>query len=249
MTGAARMPYRMKDLSEMTGLPRQAIHFYIQQGLVPEGKKTGRNMAWYGDVHVARIKLVKQLQNERFLPLRAIRAVLGETKDPFTPEQRTMLLEVKERLGDAIPPPATRYVDAAGVLARTGIREKELRQMMELGLVACIEDAPVAATGGKRGAKRLRIAKDDVWMVETWGEVRKAGFSAKLGFSPKDLLVIEETLGKLFDWETETLTSRLSGLSPAEVGLMVQKALPLLNSFLVRAHERKVRTFFAQLGG
>ena len=86
-------------------------------------------------------------------------------------------------------------------------------------------------------------------MVETWGEVRKAGFSAKLGFSPKDLLVIEETLGKLFDWETETLTSRLSGLSPAEVGLMVQKALPLLNSFLVRAHERKVRTFFAQLGG
>ena len=39
--------YRMKDLCEASGLPRQAIHFYIQQGLLPPGQKTGRNMAWY----------------------------------------------------------------------------------------------------------------------------------------------------------------------------------------------------------
>ena len=30
-----RWRYRMKDLCEATGLPRQAIHFYIQQGLLP----------------------------------------------------------------------------------------------------------------------------------------------------------------------------------------------------------------------
>ena len=41
----ARFPYRMKDLCDRTGLPRQVIHFYIQQGLLPEGQKTGRNMA------------------------------------------------------------------------------------------------------------------------------------------------------------------------------------------------------------
>ncbi len=240
---AARLPYRMKDLSERTGLPRQVIHFYIQQGLVPEGEKTGRNMAWYGEEHLARIKLVRQLQHERFLPLRAIRAVLGETRDPFTDEQRTMLLEVKDRLGDALAPSATGYVDAKTVLARAGVPEKELRQMIALGLVACIDDA---AKGKK---PRLRIAADDAWIVETWGEVRRAGFSPSLGFSPKDLAVIEEKLGELFDWETATLTSRLEGLDPAVVGAMIQKVLPLLNSFLVRAHERKVRTFFAQLGG
>ena len=38
-----RWCYRMKDLCEATGLPRQAIHFYIQQGLLPAGRKTGRN--------------------------------------------------------------------------------------------------------------------------------------------------------------------------------------------------------------
>ena len=44
--------YRMKDLCELTGLPRQVIHFYIQQGLVPEGHKTGPNMAYYGEEHL-----------------------------------------------------------------------------------------------------------------------------------------------------------------------------------------------------
>ena len=31
---------KMKDLCELTGLPRQAVHFYIQEGLVPEGDRS-----------------------------------------------------------------------------------------------------------------------------------------------------------------------------------------------------------------
>ena len=54
--------YRMKDLCELTGMSRQAIHFYIQQGLVPEGQKVSRNMAWYGPEHVDRIQQIQRLQ-------------------------------------------------------------------------------------------------------------------------------------------------------------------------------------------
>ena len=66
-----RWCYRMKDLCESSGLPRQAIHFYIQQGLLPPGRKTGRNMAWYTDEHIERLRLIKKLQHEQFLPLKA----------------------------------------------------------------------------------------------------------------------------------------------------------------------------------
>ena len=38
---AEAWPYKMRDLCRITGMPRQAIHFYIQQGLVPPGRKTG----------------------------------------------------------------------------------------------------------------------------------------------------------------------------------------------------------------
>ena len=50
---------RMRDLCEATGLDRQAVHFYIQQGLLPPGRKTGRNMAWYTHAHVERLDLIK----------------------------------------------------------------------------------------------------------------------------------------------------------------------------------------------
>ena len=84
-------PYRMKDLCRLTGLPRQVIHFYIQQGLVPEGHKTGRNMAYYGDEHVRRVRLVRTLQHERFLPLKASRALLERTTNPTEHEVRYWL--------------------------------------------------------------------------------------------------------------------------------------------------------------
>ena len=92
-------PYRMKDLCDRTGLSRQVIHFYVEQGLLPEGRKTGRNMAYYAESHVERIKLIRQLQHERFLPLRAIRAVLDEEDEGLSKEQRRLLVDVKHRLG------------------------------------------------------------------------------------------------------------------------------------------------------
>src|SRR4051812_29405876 len=98
MTQRDAYPFKMKDLCARTGLPRQAVHFYIQQGLVPEGHKTGRNMAYYGPEHVERLLLVRRLQHERFLPLKAIRALLDERDDAFSPAQRRLLEDVKQHL-------------------------------------------------------------------------------------------------------------------------------------------------------
>ena len=66
----------MRDLCARTGLSRQAIHFYVAQGLVEAPKKTGRTMGYYTEAHVERILLVRRLQEEHFLPLKAIRAMI-----------------------------------------------------------------------------------------------------------------------------------------------------------------------------
>ena len=39
---AVPVRYRMGELCTLTGLPRQVIHFYIHEGLLPEGTKTGK---------------------------------------------------------------------------------------------------------------------------------------------------------------------------------------------------------------
>src|SRR5688572_30388115 len=89
---------RMRDLTERTGLSRQAIHFYVEQGLVDPPKKTGATMGYYTDAHVERILLVKKLQEEHFLPLKAIRAMLDEKHGGFSRAQQQVLRDVKARL-------------------------------------------------------------------------------------------------------------------------------------------------------
>jgi hypothetical protein len=234
-----RYPHRMKDLCELTGLDRQTIHFYIQQGLVPEGQKTGRNMAYYGPEHVERIHLIRKLQNERFLPLKAIRAMLDGRDDQFTGEQRALLLDVKRLLGPALgssdAPAET--VSARDVCEASGVTIEELEAMVSVGLLSTVR---------KHG--EMLLNRDDAWMIEHWGELRRAGLTSELGFEVADMAVYEDIIAALFARETEMLMPRLSHLPPAQVAAMVERALPIVNRFLARYHSTKVRNFFAALG-
>jgi len=229
----------MKDLCTLSGLPRQAIHFYIEQGLVPEGHKTGRNMAYYGDEHLERIRLVRQLQHERLLPLKAIRAVIDEKGDGFSPVQRRMLADVKQRLGSPVLSGARGRHDTVAVrevMLRAGVDQQDFDGLVELGLFA--------VSGAK---SRRRMARDDAWIVELWGEVRRLGFTRERGFSPDLLGLFEEAISRMFDRETRVLSRLLAHVPAGEVASMVERSLPLIHSFLVRYHEAKVRDFFAAM--
>lgn len=234
-----RFPYRMKDLCEATGLDRQTIHFYIQQGLVPEGHKTGRNMAYYGAEHLERIQLVRRLQNERFLPLKAIRAVLLGQDDQFTTAQRALLLDVKRILGSSLgasdEPRET--VDADELCREHGVDRDELDEMVAVGLFTTVQKG-----------KRTLVSRDDAWMIEHWAQLRRAGMTKDLGFIVADMAMYEDLIAALFSRETDMLLPRLSHLPPERVAAMVERALPIVNSFIARYHTTKVRNFFAALG-
>jgi DNA-binding transcriptional MerR regulator len=236
---AASWPYKMADLSRLTGLPRQAIHFYIQQGLVPPGHKTGRNTARYGEVHVERIRVVKELQAERFMPLRAIRAVIDGREDEFTPAQRTLLVEVKQRLAATLAraPEVDARVDADALLARHGLDRKDLAEL---------EDASVVTVHRGRRGKRS-VSSDDVWAFELLGEVRRAGFTRKLGFDAALFGIYEQAVTALVERETRVLAERLDKLPPDKLAPMLEQAMPLVHQFFARFHAKKVRDFFATL--
>jgi DNA-binding transcriptional MerR regulator len=233
---------KMKDLCEATGLPRQAIHFYIQQGLLPPGRKTGRNMAFYGEEHVARVRLIKKLQHERFLPLKAIRALLDDQESQFSAAQRSLLLEVKQRFTtsqlartDAAPEVA---VDADEVCTRHGVERADLARMIEIGILGARQD--------EQG--RTLIAHDDVWVLQAWGEIQRLGYAKELGFRVDDLLLLEEVVQDLFNREALLLASRMERLPPERAAEMIERALPIVHSFVTGFHVAKIRNFFASLG-
>ena len=229
--------YRMRDLCQATGLERQTIHFYIQEGLLPEGKKTGRNMAYYGEDHLERLRLIKKLQEERFLPLRAIRAVLGGKSGGFSKEQRKLLADVKTRLLDAPPGRAlvggpTELVGAAEVAEAHGVEARDVEEMIELGLLT-----------SEGSSKKIR--RDDAWLVGAWADLNKAGLSRDRGFTPKDLMMVDEAITGLFEKERELFIDRLIDLPPEDLARLLERVLPLMGDLIAKLHAQKTRDIFA----
>lgn len=231
-------PYKMKDLCELTGLGRQAIHFYIQQGLLPPGNKTGRNMAWYGEAHLERLKLIKRLQHERFLPLKAIKAILDDQQSAFSATQRGFLLGVKQHLVPTLDDAAALTVDAGELAARLGIEPSDVERMIELELVGARTDA-----SGRRA-----VRQDDVWLVAAWAEVKRLGFADALRITPDDLRMYDEAVTQLLTRETQLIASRLPAIPEERAAELIEKVLPVVHSILTGMHHAKIRNFLASIG-
>lgn len=231
---------RMKDLCERTGLPRQAIHFYIHEGLLPAGHKTGRNMALYGEEHVARLKLIKSLQHERFLPLKAIKALLDGQEAQYSSAQRRLLGEIKQRFTTSSltvargPEPTVRADEAC---ARAGVPRPDLDRAVELGIIGAREDE----------AGRTVLAAEDQWLLEAWGEIRRLGYADELGLKIDDVAMLQEVVDDLFHREAALLVRRMDRMSPERGAEMIERALPIVHRLLTGLHTKKINAFFATL--
>jgi DNA-binding transcriptional MerR regulator len=77
----------MSELADRSGVSAATIKHYLREGLLGDEAgivRTSRNMAWYPPEYVERIRLIKRLQEERYLPLRLIKELLDE-RPPRTP--------------------------------------------------------------------------------------------------------------------------------------------------------------------
>ena len=77
----------MSELAEASGVSTGTIKHYLREGLLPEPVRTSRNMAYYPPDFVERIRLIKRLQEERFMPLRLIKGVLDDAGRPRIPRE------------------------------------------------------------------------------------------------------------------------------------------------------------------
>lgn len=100
---------KMSELAEASGVSAGTIKHYLREGLLGGEDaivRTSRNMAWYPPEYVDRIRLIKQLQEERFLPLRLIKELLAD-RPPRTPREAVDLppnaLDRLEELGVLTP--------------------------------------------------------------------------------------------------------------------------------------------------
>lgn len=73
----ARRRMRMAELVRESNVPRETIHFYLREGLLPPPEKAGRTLAYYDDAHLERLRFVRHLRDEKYLPIPVIRSILN----------------------------------------------------------------------------------------------------------------------------------------------------------------------------
>jgi len=185
----------MSELAERSGVSAGTIKHYLREGLLGNGaevKRTSRNMAYYPEEFVERLRLIKRLQEERFMPLRAIRDVITED-----PDRASRLIELEDRiLGLAIKARETGRVSRAKVRAAYDVPQNVLDRLEKLDIL----------TPNARG-----YDADDVAVIEAISRFRAGGYEEAIGFTVYDTLRYREALEPLVEEEVRVLLDRLAG--------------------------------------
>src|SRR6516164_8665098 len=185
---------RISELAERSGVSAGTIKHYLREGLLgseEEVVRTARNMAYYPPQFVQRIQLIKRLQEERFMPLRVIRELIGSD-----PERTMRMIELEDRILErAIEAGETGRVSRAKVRETYEVPQNVLDRLEELGVLE-----PAA-----RGYDR-----DDVAIIEAISRFRAGGYEEAIGFTVYDTLRYREALEPLVEEEVTVLLSRLA---------------------------------------
>ena len=91
---------KMSELAERSGVSAGTIKHYLREGLLGEGDeivRTSRNMAYYPPEYVERIRLIKRLQEDRFMPLRVIKDRIVERAVEQRESERVSVAEARRR--------------------------------------------------------------------------------------------------------------------------------------------------------
>ena len=183
---------KMAELAERSGVPAATIKHYRREGLLPEPVNTSRNMAYYPPEFVDRLRLIKRLQEERFMPLKVIKQALDNE-----PERLTALVELEDRILErALQARETGRVSRAEVKRRYEVPDVVLDRLAEIGML----------TPSRRG-----YDPDDVQIIAAISRFRAGGYEQSLGFTVYDTLRYREALQPLVEEEIRTMIGRLAG--------------------------------------
>jgi DNA-binding transcriptional MerR regulator len=193
--GAGSGRLKMSELAERSGVSAGTIKHYLREGLLgteADVLRTSRNMAYYPEDFVDRVRLIKRLQEERFMPLRVIREMMADD-----PGRAARLIELEDRILE-------RAIEA-GEAARVSRRAVHDTYDLPRNVLERLEELEVL-TPNPRG-----YDADDVAIIEAISRFRAGGYEEAIGFTVYDTLRYREALAPLVQEEVAVLLARLAG--------------------------------------
>jgi len=221
---------RMKQLTAETGVTKATVQFYVHEGLIPKPIKTHANMAYYDESHVSAIRLVRELQSKRFLPLSVIKRVMQGEKGGMSVDEIRTLVEIDGKFFTNIQEnPTLKGLNVNELSERAGVSLEDIRTMERMEILT-----PV-----KKGNHKL-YGEVDIRIVECLGKLRKAGFTPDLGLDAGALKMYWDFMKMLVAQELELFTSITTGRVPAQKLPAMMEAAAVNTSNLMGLLHKKI---------
>lgn len=217
----------MSEIARRAAVAPSTIKYYMSQGLLPRPVKTSRNMAYYDQSTVERVRLIKELQEKAFLPLSVVRRILRHTPDPGD------IREVLKFRGFRPP-------EWGG-----GLEGIEERRLTEEGLITAEDLRRLERVGiidpEVRHGERF-YGPDDASIIRNLVRVRKAGFTPQRGFRIEHLKIYREALEELAKKEIGlALQGILGKMKPEELLKVAEEVMTCTNEMIAALHRKIVR--------
>ncbi|MFW6333708.1 MAG: MerR family transcriptional regulator [Desulfosalsimonas sp.] len=231
---------KIGDLVRITGVSKETIHYYIRKGVLPRPRKAGKNKADYGGHYVDKIRLIRALRRNYFLPISVIKKLM-EKQNSRSPEERVSFEFITEFIR---PLDQLLYEEVEGrraFMAATGISGKWLDKMEQWGII----------TGENRSARHC-YARDDVIIGKLLVDMERAGLGPRDGFNPEDLRQMTDVLR---DFVARNVGKRAENLSdsghqqeePFKSGSGVTRTTEIMSLFFYHIYRKIAKEEYQKL--
>ncbi|MGB5948542.1 MAG: MerR family transcriptional regulator [Parvibaculum sp.] len=222
---------KMKELERETGIGRETIRFYIREGLLPEPVRPKRNVADYGPQHVARLKLIRRLQQERFLPLSVIKTIVkAEASDPAAGFEAFIGLE--SRLGPLVSEPRNpEPMRLADVAEKTKVSVEDIRQFASFGFVHI-----------EKNDHGEWLSPRNVRLIELIGESRASGFTEEdAGYTIEDFRIYAQMASVLAHHEVTQFYRNLGRrINSEDAARLAARGVQIVNEIMALLRTEKI---------
>ncbi len=220
---------KISELTKRTGVSKETIHHYIREGLLRKPRKTGKNTADYSEVYIRKVRLIKELRDNYFLPLPIIKKIMKEQRGQ-TPSEQSSFQVQSEYLR-----PIERFfprevVGKDAFQKATGLGRYWLDKLEEWGIITSRMD----------GEEHV-YSHENVVIGRLMVDMDRLGFGPRDGYDPKGLKPISDFIQSILTVTRDYLERNEERLDSPDLAEKSGQYAELMSLFLYHLYRRIVR--------
>lgn len=126
----------MRELEKLTNMTRATINFYIKEGVLPSPKKTAKNMAYYDEDFVKKLKIIEAMKNENYS--------LNQIKRLINSESGTMndfCMQILESVNKLLPYGLDEDLVSFHQIREIGFDEKTIEYLIDMKILVSADES------------------------------------------------------------------------------------------------------------